>query len=98
MKRIKIIVYIIIIFNIFLSYELTIFSEMTFPLRMTSDGSTVVGSNMYNQAVIWENGIITYLGNIPGGNSCDAFYSIGLGMSSDRWNNCFWYGMGILQC
>ena len=50
MKRIA---FIIIIFNIALSYEFTTFSEMTFPLGMTSDGSTVVGSNMYNQAVIW---------------------------------------------
>ena len=126
--------FIILILNIALSYELTTFSEMTFPLGMTSDGSTVVGSNMYNQAVIWtiadgaaivgdgefwgvsedgkiagslvnsagkeeaviwENGIITYLGNVPGGNSCDAFYSSGLGMSSDGttivgmgWKNC----------
>ena len=47
------------------------------------------------EAVIWENGIITYLGNVPGGNSCDAFYSSGLGMSSDGttvvgmgWENC----------
>ena len=134
MKRIKNIVFRIIILNIVLCYELTTFSEMTFPLGMTSDGSTLVGSNMYNQAVIWtiidgativgdgefwgvsedgkiagslynsagkeeaviyENGIITYLGNVPGGNSCDAFSSSGLGISSDGtsvvgmgWENC----------
>ena len=126
--------FIILIFNIALSYELTTFSEMTFPLGMTSDGTVVVGTNLYNKAVIWnasdgativgdgefwgvsedgkiagslynsagkeeaviyENGIITYLGNVPGGNSCDAFYSSGLGMSSDGttvvgmgWENC----------
>ncbi len=101
---------------------------------MTSDGTVVVGTNLYNKAVIWnasdgativgdgefwgvsedgkitgslynsagkeeaviyENGMITYLGNVPGGNSCDAFYSSGLGMSSDGttvvgmgWENC----------
>ena len=131
MKRIA---FIILIFNIALSYELTTFSEMTFPLGMNSDGTIIVGSNLNNQAVIWtasdgativgdgefwgvsedgkiagsltnsagkeeaviwENGIITYLGNVPGGNSCDAFYSSGLGMSSDGttvvgmgWENC----------
>ena len=131
MKRIP---FIILILNIALSYELTTFSEMTFPLGMNSDGTIIVGSNLNNQAVIWtasdgttivgdgefwgvsedgkiagsltnsagkeeaviwENGIITYLGNVPGGNSCDAFYSSGLGMSSDGttvvgmgWENC----------
>ena len=124
----------ILIFNIALSYEFTIISEMTFPLGMNSDGSIIVGSNYNSQAVIWntsdgaiivgdgefwgvsedgkiagslinnlgkeeavilENGIITYLGNISGGNSCDAFYSSGLGISSDGttvvgmgWENC----------
>ena len=126
--------FIILIFNIALSYELTTFSEMTFPLGINSDASIIVGTNLNSQAVIWnasdgativgdgefwgvsedgkiagslynsagkeeaviyENGIITYLGNVPGGNSCDAFYSSGLGMSSDGttvvgmgWENC----------
>ena len=118
MKRIA---FIILVFNIVLSYELTTFSEMTFPLGMNSDGTIIVGSNLNNQAVIWtasdgttivgdgefwgvsedgkiagsltnsagkeeaviwENGIITYLGNVPGGNSCDAFYSLCLGTIS----------------
>jgi len=26
---------------------------MTFPLGMTSDGTVVVGTNLYNKAVIW---------------------------------------------
>ena len=50
MKRIA---FIILIFNIALSYELTTFSEMTFPLGMNSDGTIIVGSNLNNQAVIW---------------------------------------------
>jgi len=131
MKRIA---FIILILNIAISYELTTFSEMTFPLGINSDASIIVGTNLNSQAVIWtasaganiigdgefwgvsedgkiagslynsagkeeaviyENGIITYLGNVPGGNSCDAFYSSGLGMSSDGttvvgmgWENC----------
>ena len=124
----------ILLFNVVFGYEFTTFSEMTFPLGMNSDGSIIVGTNLYNKAVIWnasdgitivgdgefwgvsedgkiagslynssgkeeaviyENGIITYLGNIPDGNSCDAFYSSGLGISSDGstvvgmgWENC----------
>ena len=45
--------FIILIFNIVLSYEFTTFSEMTFPLGMTSDGTVVVGTNLSNKAVIW---------------------------------------------
>mgnify|MGYP001392505554 CR=1 FL=1 len=107
---------------------------MTFPLGMNSDGSVIVGTNLYNQAVIWnssegiiivgdgefwsvsedgkvagsllndfgkeeaaiwENGSITFLGNIPNGNACDAFYSSGLGMSSD---GSTVVGMGWINC
>jgi len=64
-----------------------------------SEDGKIAGSLMNSagkeEAVIWENGIITYLGNVPGGNSCDAFYSSGLGISSDGttvvgmgWENC----------
>ena len=127
--------YILIFINCIFGYEFTTFSEMTFPLGMNSDGTVIVGTNLYNQAVIWtesggaeiigdgefwsvsedgkiagslinsngkeeaviiENGIITYLGNIPNGNSCDAFYSSGLGMSADGttvvgmgWKDCW---------
>ena len=115
-------------------YELTTFSQMTFPLGMSDDGSFVVGSNLSSQAVIWtssdgpniigpgefwgvsndgrvggslvnangkeeavlwENGVATFLGNIPNGNSCDAFYSSGLGISSDGTTVV---GMGWQDC
>ncbi len=120
--------------NIAGSYEFSTFSEMTFPLGMNGDGTTIVGTNLYNQAVIWsssdgitivgdgefwsvsedgkiagslindsgkeeaviwENGNVTYLGNLPDGNSCDAFYSSGLGMSSD---GSTVVGMGWINC
>ena len=107
---------------------------MTFPLGMNSNGTTIVGTNLYNQAVywtysdgaiivgdgefwsvsedgkiagslinnegqeeaaIWEDGNITFLGNIIDGNSCDAFYSSGLGMSSD---GSTIVGMGWKDC
>jgi hypothetical protein len=123
-----------LLFNIVLSYEFSTFSEMTFPLGMNSDGTIIVGTNLYNEAVIWsssdgvtivgdgefwsisedgkiagslindlgkeeaviwENGNVTYLGNLPGGNSCDAFYSSGLGMSSDGTTVV---GMGWMNC
>ena len=48
----KNIAFIILIFNIALSYELTTFSEMTFPLGMTSYGVVVVGTNLNNKTVI----------------------------------------------
>ncbi len=126
--------YILIFINCIFGYEFTTFSEMTFPLGMNSDGTVIVGTNLYNQAVIWtesggaeiigdgefwsvsedgkiagslinsngkeeaviiENGIITYLGNVPNGNSCDAFYSSGLGMSVDGTTVV---GMGWKDC
>ena len=43
---------------------------------------SLINSAGKEEAVIFENGIITYLGNVPGENSCDAFYSSGLGISS----------------
>ena len=56
---------------------------------------SLLNSSGKEEAVIWQDGIITYLGNIPDGNSCDAFYSSGLGISSDGmvvvgmgWKNC----------
>ena len=65
---------------------------------ISEDGK--VGGSLFNndgkeEAVLWENGITTFLGNIPDGNSCDSFYSSGLGISSDGstvvgmgWKNC----------
>ncbi|MDP6908876.1 MAG: SprB repeat-containing protein, partial [Flavobacteriales bacterium] len=35
------------------------------------------------EAVIWQDGELTWLGNIPNGNSCDAFLSSGLSISAD---------------
>ncbi|MDC0145253.1 hypothetical protein OAI93_01495 [bacterium] len=64
-----------------------------------SDDGKIAGS-LFNiegkeEAVIWDNGTITFLGNIPNGNSCDSFYSSGLDISSDGstvvgmgWKNC----------
>lgn len=65
---------------------------------ISEDGK--VGGSLFNdtgkeEAVIWNNGLITFLGNIPNGNSCDSFYSSGLDISSDGstvvgmgWKNC----------
>ena len=65
---------------------------------ISEDGK--VGGSLFNdagkeEAVIWNNGTITFLGNIPNGNSCDSFYSSGLDISSDGstvvgmgWKNC----------
>tara|TARA_B100000945_G_scaffold319575_1_gene327094 strand:- start:591 stop:1823 length:1233 start_codon:yes stop_codon:yes gene_type:complete len=56
---------------------------------------TLVNSEGKEEAAIWENGVVTFLGNISGGNPCDAFISSGLGISSDGtavvgmgWANC----------
>ena len=45
--------YILMFINCIFGYEFTTFSEMTFPLGMNSDGTVIVGTNLYNQAVIW---------------------------------------------
>jgi len=47
------------------------------------------------EAALVENEEITFLGNIEGGNTCDAFYSHGLGMSSDGSTGV---GMGWINC
>ena len=47
------------------------------------------------EAALVENEEITFLGNIEGGNTCDAFYSHGLGMSSDGLTGV---GMGWINC
>ena len=41
-------------------------------------GGSLANADGKEEAVLWENGTATFLGNIPDGNSCDAFYSIGL--------------------
>lgn len=64
-----------------------------------ADDGKVSGSLKNNQgleeAVIWQDGELTWLGNIPNGNSCDAFLSSGLSISADGstvvgmgWQNC----------
>ena len=47
------------------------------------------------EAALIENEEITFLGNIEGGNTCDAFYSHGLGISSDGSTGV---GMGWINC
>jgi hypothetical protein len=47
------------------------------------------------EAALIENEEITFLGNIEGGNTCDAFYSHGLGISSDGLTGV---GMGWINC
>jgi len=47
------------------------------------------------EAALVENEEITFLGNIEGGNTCDAFYSHGLGISSDGSTGV---GMGWINC
>jgi len=56
---------------------------------------SLINSNGKEEAAIWQDGTITFLGNIEGGNSCDAFLSTGLGISSDGstvvgmgWEDC----------
>ncbi|MBN1970438.1 MAG: T9SS type A sorting domain-containing protein [Candidatus Delongbacteria bacterium] len=52
-----------------------------------SDDGKVVASLINNdgleEAAIWQNGEITWLGNIPGGSVCDTFISSGLAISAD---------------
>jgi len=65
---------------------------------VSEDGK--VGGSLFNdegkeEAMIWENGITTFLGNIPNGNSCDSFYSSGLDISSDGLTVV---GMGWKDC
>ena len=47
------------------------------------------------EAALIENGVTTLLGNIEHGNACDAFYSHGLGISSDGLTGV---GMGWKDC
>lgn len=47
------------------------------------------------EAALIENGETVFLGNIEGGNTCDAFYSHGLDISSDGSTGV---GMGWLDC
>lgn len=47
------------------------------------------------EAALIENGETTFLGNIEGGNTCDAFYSHGLNMSRDGLTGV---GMGWINC
>jgi len=65
-----------------------------------SENGEVVGSLINNssgkeEAVIWKDGETTFLGNIENGNSCDIFYSSGLGISSDGTKAV---GMGWKDC
>ena len=47
------------------------------------------------EAALIEDGETTFLGNVEGGNTCDAFYSHGLGISSDGSTGV---GMGWIDC
>ena len=47
------------------------------------------------EAALIENGETTFLGNIGSGNTCDAFYSHGLGISTDGSTGV---GMGWINC
>ena len=47
------------------------------------------------EAALIENGETTFVGNIEGGNTCDAFYSHGLNMSRDGTTGV---GMGWINC
>ena len=58
-------------------------------------GGSLANADGKEEAVLWENGTATFLGNIPDGNSCDAFYSSGLGISSD---GSTVVGMGWQDC
>ncbi len=55
----------------------------------------MVNDNGYGEAALIENGEISFLGNVEGGNSCDAFYSSGLGISTDGSTGV---GMGWISC
>ena len=64
-----------------------------------SDNDRIFGeleNNLENwEAVLIENGEATFLGNIENGNTCDAFYSHGLSISSDGLTGV---GMGWRDC
>ena len=47
------------------------------------------------EAALIENGDVNFLGNVEGGNTCDAFYSHGLGISVDGSTGV---GMGWINC
>ena len=55
----------------------------------------MLNANGYGEAALIENGEISFLGNVEGGNSCDAFYSSGLGISTDGSTGV---GMGWISC
>ncbi len=55
----------------------------------------MLNANGYGEAALIENGEISFLGNVEGGNSCDAFYSSGLGISTDGSTGV---GMGWINC
>lgn len=57
--------------------------------------STLKNSNNNWEAALTEDGESNFLGNVDGGNTCDAFYSNGLGMSSD---GSIGVGMGWIDC
>ena len=64
-----------------------------------SDNDRIFGeleNNLENwEAALIENGEATFLGNIENGNTCDAFYSHGLSISSDGLTGV---GMGWRDC
>jgi uncharacterized membrane protein len=55
----------------------------------------MLNANGYGEVALIENGEISFLGNVEGGNSCDAFYSSGLGISTDGSTGV---GMGWISC
>ena len=55
----------------------------------------MINSNGNREAAIIENGEITFLGNVEGGGTCDAFLSHGLGISADGFTGV---GMGWINC
>ncbi|MDP7128349.1 MAG: T9SS type A sorting domain-containing protein [Candidatus Marinimicrobia bacterium] len=64
-----------------------------------SENGRIVGEIVNNdgntEAALWENDGWTFLGNIEGGGTCDAFLSSGLGISSDGSTAV---GMGWINC
>ena len=64
-----------------------------------SENGMIIGEIVNNdgntEAALWENGSWTFLGNVEGGGTCDAFLSSGLAISSDGSTAV---GMGWINC